>query len=70
MIGEHSLGTTASFFVLAQIGLRLGSRLLDSPGMMILVTGESCTARERLLAVGVWAFVWTLSGVNPTVACE
>jgi hypothetical protein len=70
MIGEHSLRTTASFLVLAQIGLCLGSCLLDSPGMMILMTGESCAARERLLAVGVWAFVWTLSRVNSTVACE
>jgi hypothetical protein len=70
MIGEHSLGTTASFFVLAQIGLRLGSRLLDSPGMMILVTGESCTARERLLAVGVWALVGSLARMDTTVAGE
>lgn len=70
MIGEHSLRTTASFLVLAQIGLRLSSRLLNSTSMMILVTGEGCTARERLLAVRVWAFVWTLSRVNPTVACE
>jgi hypothetical protein len=70
MIGEHSLGTTASFLVLAQIGLRLGSRLLNSPSMMILMTGESCTACEGLLAVGVRAFVRTLSRVDPTVACE
>lgn len=70
MIREHSLGTTASFLVLAQIGLGLGGRLLNSPSMMILVTGKSCTARERLLAVGVRAFVGALSRVNPTVACE
>lgn len=70
MIGEQSLGPTSSFLVLAQIGLRFSSCLLNSPSMMILMTGEGCTARERLLAVGIWALVGSLSRVNPTVAGE
>lgn len=68
MIGEHSVGSTSSFLVLAQIGLRLGSRLLNGPSMMVLMTGQSCTACERLLAVRVGAFIGSLSGVNTTVA--
>lgn len=68
MIGKHSVGSTSSFLVLAQIGLRLGSRLLNGPSMMVLMTGQSCTTSERLLAVCVGAFIGSLSGVNTTVA--
>jgi hypothetical protein len=70
MIWEHSLGPTTAILVLAQIGLRLGSCLLNSSSMMILMTGESCTARERLLAVGVWALVGSLARMDTTVAGE
>lgn len=70
LIREHSVGSTATFFVLAQIGLRLRGCLLNRPSMMILMTRESCTACERLLAIGVRALVWSLSRVNTTVAGE
>jgi hypothetical protein len=70
MIWEHSLGPTTAILVLAQIGLRLGSCLLNSSSMMILMTGESCTARERLLAVGVRALVGSLARMDTTVAGE
>lgn len=68
VIGEHSVGSTSSFLVLAQIGLCLRSCLLNGPSVMILMTGQSCTACERLLAVRVGAFIGSLSGVNTTVA--
>ena len=37
---------------------------------MVLVTCESSAARKGLLAVGVWALVRSLSGVDATMSCE
>ena len=37
---------------------------------MVLVTREGSAAREGLLAVGVWALVWSLSRVDATMSGE
>jgi hypothetical protein len=38
--------------------------------LVVLMSREGRAAREGLLAVGVWAFVWSLSRVDAAMACE
>lgn len=44
-----------------------GSSFLDCAGVVVLVACQGGTTRECLLAVGVWALVWPLARVDPTV---
>ncbi len=46
-----------------------GDRLLNSASVMVLVASKCGAARESLLTVGIWTFVWTLARVYPTMAC-
>ena len=44
------------------------SGLLNSAGVMVLVTCQSSASRERLLAVGIGALVWALARVDTAMA--
>lgn len=68
MIREHAIPGPPPFLVLPQIGLRLSRRFFDCPGMVVLMPGQRRTARERLLAIGVGAFVGSLSGVDAAMS--
>lgn len=67
-IGEHAFPGAMPFLVLPQIGLRLSRGFLDRSGMMVLVPGQSGTAREGFLTVCVGALVGSLPGMDTAVS--
>lgn len=70
MVREHPFARPTTFLVLTQIGLSLSSSFLDRAGMMVLVTGQSRTTRERLLAVGVRTLVGPLTRMDTTMPSQ
>lgn len=68
VLRKHSFTGTATILVLPQLGLCFRSSFLDCPSVMILVSSQSGTARKGLLAVGVRAFVGSLSGVDAAMS--
>lgn len=67
MVGVHTLARATAFLVLSQIGLSLRRGFFNCPRMMVLMAGQSCATSERLLAIGVGAFVRSLARVNATM---
>jgi hypothetical protein len=70
MLRIHSLARTTTILVLPQLGLCFRGSFLDCPSVVILVSSQSSAARKGLLAVGVWAFVGSLAGVDATVSSQ
>lgn len=62
--------TVRSLFVLPQVCFCFRSCLLNRTGVVVLMARQSCAASERLLAVCVWAFVWSLSRMDPAVSSQ